>query len=154
MRFVLACLVLLPPAARPPDVLPPGHKSVRNEAVLEWDAQFAEDQREQSAQERAGTDDLPGAIVGVTLARQLGLGVGSRVSLVSALSGLGLSVGDRAPVARDFRVIGIFEAGFQEYDSDLVYVDVYEAQRYYGQGDAVTGVELRLRNLDHAFGDP
>jgi lipoprotein-releasing system permease protein len=116
----------------------------------EWDERFAEDERERSRQNRSGTADLPGAIVGVTLARQLGLGVGSRVSLVSALSGLGLNVGDRAPVARDFRVIGIFQAGFQEYDSDLVYVDIYEAQRYYGQGDAVTGVELRLRHLDLA----
>jgi lipoprotein-releasing system permease protein len=116
----------------------------------EWDEQYAEDQRELARQDRSGISELPGAVLGVTLARQLGVGLGSRISLVSALSGLGLSVGDRAPVARDFRVIGIFEAGFQEYDSDLVYVDIYEAQRYYGQGDAVTGVELRLRNLDRA----
>lgn len=148
----------VPAPAPPTDVLDPAAVEALLEGAPEaelpsdaWeDQRFAEDERERARQAASGTSDLPGAIVGVTLARQLGLGVGSRISLVSAMSGLGITVGDRAPVARDFRVIGIFEAGFQEYDSDLVFVDIYEAQRFYGQGDAVTGVELRLRDIDRA----
>lgn len=95
---------------------------------------------------------VPGMVVGATLARSLGLHVGDRVRLVSPLTGLGVSArNDRgAPVSRDYRIIGIFEAGFQEYDSRLCYVDLYEAQHFYGQGDSVTGVEIRLRDLEQA----
>ena len=47
-------------------------------------------------------------------------------------------------------MIAIFEAGFHEYDSRLVYTDLYEAQTFYDNGDAVTGVEIRLHDLDEA----
>lgn len=95
---------------------------------------------------------VPGMVVGATLARTLGLSVGDRVRLVSPLTGLGVASQNvsRTPVSRDYQVIGIFEAGFQEYDTRLCYVDLFEAQHFYGQGDSVTGVELRLRDLDRA----
>lgn len=99
-------------------------------------------------------DRLPGIVVGKTLAESLGLRVDDRVSLISPTSGLDLSMfsdgAERAPQSRDFRVIGVFEAGFQEYDSGLVYVDLYEAERFYNRGDSVTGVELRLHDLDRS----
>ena len=44
----------------------------------------------------------------------------------------------------------MFEAGFQEYDSRLVYVDLHEAQSFFDQGDTVTGVEMRLHDLTEA----
>ncbi len=109
---------------------------------------IAEDQElEQRAEEVAR---LPGIVVGTTLAKNLGLGVGDQVKLVSPLTGVDISMfagGSRAPRSRDFRVIGIFEAGFQEYDSRLVYVDLYEAQGFYDRGDSVTGVEMRMHDL-------
>jgi len=119
----------------------------------EWDEAFAADQAEIDRQAEEGTADLPGIVVGRTLARTLGLGVGDRVTLVSPLTGLdvaSLSPGARAPQSVDFRVIAIFEAGFQEYDSRLVYTDLYEAQRFYQQGDSVTGVEMKLHDLDRS----
>lgn len=97
--------------------------------------------------------ELPGIVVGTTLARNLGLGVGDRVSVVSPLSGMDTSMfggSPNTPRSAEFRVIGIFEAGFQEYDSRLVYVDLYEAQRFFDHGDSVTGVEITLDELDAA----
>jgi lipoprotein-releasing system permease protein len=105
------------------------------------------------ADDRADVAGLPGAIVGITLARNLGLEVGDRVRVISPLAGLDTSMwapNDRTPRSREFRVIGIFEAGFQEYDSRLVYVDLYEAQAFFDQGDTVTGVEMRLHDLGEA----
>jgi len=98
------------------------------------------------------TEELPGIVVGATLARNLGLGVGDRVQVISPLAGLDTSMfgGDNAPRSREFRVIGIFEAGFQEYDSRLVYVDIYEAQHFFQHGDSVTGVEIRLHDIEEA----
>ncbi len=98
------------------------------------------------------TEDLPGVVVGTTLASNLGLGVGDRVSVISPLAGLDTSLfgEDNAPRSREFRVIGIFEAGFQEYDTRLVYVDLFEAQHFFQHGDSVTGVEIALHDLDEA----
>lgn len=93
---------------------------------------------------------LPGVIVGKTLAEDLDLGVGDRVRMISPLAALGMTLsGTGATVtrSREFRVIGVFQAGFQEYDSGLVYTDLYEAQQLFDEGDNVTGVELRVFDL-------
>ena len=100
-------------------------------------------------------EDIPGLIVGVTLAKNLGLHVGDHVQVVSPLAGLDTSfvksdVRAFAPENKEFRVIGIFEAGFQEYDTRLVYTDLYEAQALANRGDTVTGVEIRLHDLEKA----
>jgi lipoprotein-releasing system permease protein len=99
-------------------------------------------------------DALAGIIVGKTLAEDLGLEVGDRVRLISPLAALGLALsepGGHATRSREFRVIGVFQAGFQEYDSGLVYTDLLEAQRLFDEGDNVTGVELRVHDLDTSF---
>jgi lipoprotein-releasing system permease protein len=96
-------------------------------------------------------DTLPGIVVGKTLAEDLGLEVGDRVRLISPLAALGLALsepGGASTRSREFRVIGVFQAGFQEYDSGLVYTDLFEAQRLFDEGDNVTGVELRVHDLD------
>ncbi|RLB47577.1 MAG: ABC transporter permease [Deltaproteobacteria bacterium] len=112
-------------------------------------AAFAEEDAER-AEDGVDVATLPGIVVGITLARNLGLEVGDRVSVISPLAGLDTSMwapNARTPRSREFRVIGIFEAGFQEYDSRLVYVDLYEAQSFFDQGDTVTGVEMRLHDI-------
>ncbi len=115
---------------------------------------FEEEARERELAEGVtDTSDLPGVVVGVTLARNLGLELGDRVRVISPLAGLDTSLwapNDRTPRSREFRVIGVFEAGFQEYDSRLIYVDLYEAQSFFDQGDTVTGVEMRLNDLEAA----
>jgi lipoprotein-releasing system permease protein len=107
-----------------------------------------------SEAERPAIEDdevLPGIVVGVTLAKELDVQMGDRVKVISPLSGIDTSlVGQdlKTPKSRDFRVIGIFQAGFQEYDSKLVYVDLYEAQAFQDQGDTVVGVELSLHDIE------
>ena len=64
-----------------------------------------------------------------------------------SITGGGMSV---TPRSRELRVIGIFEAGFQEYDTQLVVTDLYEAQQFFDHGDAVDGVEIRLHDPDDA----
>ncbi len=97
---------------------------------------------------------LPGIIVGKTLAEDVGVEVGDRVRLISPLAALGITLsepGGASTRSREFRVIGVFQAGFQEYDSGLVYTDLFEAQRLFDEGDNVTGVELRVHDLDTSF---
>jgi lipoprotein-releasing system permease protein len=110
---------------------------------------------EESEQPKTPQSDeaLSGVVIGATLAESLGIKVGDRVKIVSPLTGLDTSLwkpDGGKPTSRDFKVIGVFQAGFQEYDSRLVYMDLYEAQIFQDQGDTVVGVEIRLKDLDKA----
>lgn len=92
---------------------------------------------------------LPGIVVGVSLADNLGLQLGDCVTVTSPTIGFQFSGGAiKAPVAKSFRVMAMFEAGFDQYDSKLVYTDLFEAQHFYDEGDTVTGVEMKIRDID------
>ena len=94
---------------------------------------------------------LPGIVVGSTLAKNLGIELGNCVQVTSPTIGYSYSGGViRPPVAKQFKVIAIFEAGFDQYDSKLVYVDLYEAQGFQDYGDSVTGVEAKVADIDQA----
>ena len=92
---------------------------------------------------------LPGAVLGKTLAKQLGVGIGDCVQVTSPTIGVTFGSQARPPIAKQFRVIAMFDAGFDQYDSKLVYTDLYEAQAFYEQGDSVTGVEMKVDDIDH-----
>ncbi|MCC6217514.1 MAG: ABC transporter permease [Polyangiaceae bacterium] len=94
---------------------------------------------------------LPGIVIGSTLERTLDAKVGDCVQVTSPTIGFSYRRGAmRAPVAKQFRVIAIFEAGFDQYDSKLVYTDLYEAQAFADSGDSVTGVEMKIADIDRA----
>jgi lipoprotein-releasing system permease protein len=101
-----------------------------------------------SAESRAG---LPGIIIGSTLGRNLSAKIGDCLQVTSPTIGFSYSAGAiRAPVAKQFRVIAVFDAGFDQYDSKLVYTDLYEAQAFYDSGDSVTGIEMKVADIDRA----
>lgn len=94
---------------------------------------------------------LPGIVVGQTLAKNLNLTLGNCVQVTSPTIGYSYSGGViRPPVAKQFKVVAIFDAGFDQYDSKLVYVDLYEAQGFQDYGDSVTGVEAKVNDIDEA----
>ncbi len=79
---------------------------------------------------------------------------------------LGVSVGDDVLVALDdfrsspvggvqtmkrFKVSGIFEAGYNEFDKGLAVVNLQDLQRLLRMGDGVTGVRLKMHDMDQAF---
>ena len=108
---------------------------------------------------REGGPPLPGLFVGRELARKLKLSQGERVRLVSPLVGLDFTgegssarQKDDPPRVQEFRVAGVFSAGFDEYDRRLLLVALPKAQELVGLGNTVTGIELRLRdgNVDQA----
>jgi lipoprotein-releasing system permease protein len=79
-----------------------------------------------------------GALIGSALARDLGIKVGDRVSLL-------VSSGQLSQV----EVEGIFSTGYYTYDSTLVYIPLDMAQELF-QISGVTGIGLRLRDPTHA----
>ncbi len=101
-----------------------------------------------------GGPPLPAIFVGEELAKKLKLHIGDRVRVVSPKTDLDPSRWGQdgaGPATREFRLAGEFYTGFEEYDSRLAYVNLSDAQQFFpGQGDVVTGVELRLDDIDAA----
>jgi lipoprotein-releasing system permease protein len=91
---------------------------------------------------------LPGIVVGRELARSLRVFVGDQVNVVSPFGDLGPA--GPQPKSRPFRVAAVFYSGMYEYDSKFAYMDLAEAQRFFGTGDTITGLELRVNDVDHA----
>jgi lipoprotein-releasing system permease protein len=88
-------------------------------------------------------------ILGTELAQFLGVGVGDKVTMLIAernATPVGI-----LPKMRRFNVVGIFEAGAQEYDFGLALVHMQDMQRMGRMGDNVTGVRLRLNDLWNAW---
>ncbi len=90
-------------------------------------------------------DTFP-VIIGKELAFKLGLGVGSFLNILSPTGGV--SSFGFMPKIKVFKVVGIFDTGMYEYDSSLVYTNIYSAQDLIGfKQDVVTGIEASLYNV-------
>jgi len=101
---------------------------------------------------KAGTpprrQDLPGIVLGRELARTLRVGLGDVVNVVSPFGDMGPA--GPQPKSRPFRVAAISYSGMYEYDAKFAYLLLSEAQRFFGTGDSITGLELRVRDVDAA----
>ena len=98
-------------------------------------------------------DDLqPGEyriILGRELSLLLGVGVGDSVNVY--ISEATVTPLGAMPRARRFEVVGIFEAGAQEFDLGMALVHLTDAQRLGRMGDGVSGVRLKLVDLWEAW---
>ena len=89
-----------------------------------------------------------GIVVGSALAWKLDLTVGSPVSLLipeALITPAGLM-----PRFKRFTVVGIFRMDMFEYDSGLVLINIDDAAKLYQMGNSVSGLRLKLDNLDLA----
>ena len=89
-----------------------------------------------------------GIAIGITLARGLRLHVGDRVTLISPQGQV--TPAGLMPRLKQFTVVGIFQMDHNEFDSALALVNMQDAQVIYRLGSGVTGVRLKIRNLDEA----
>jgi lipoprotein-releasing system permease protein len=91
---------------------------------------------------------LPAIVVGHALARSLGLYEGVPVSVLSpqvTSTPFGL-----VPSFRRFLVVGVYSSGLVEYESGVAYVSLEEAQKFFGMKDAVSGLEVRVKDINAA----
>ncbi|MCE5232998.1 MAG: lipoprotein-releasing ABC transporter permease subunit [Mizugakiibacter sp.] len=91
-----------------------------------------------------------GIVLGKELALQLGVDVGDKVIAVAANQVRATPVG-AVPRLRRFTVVGIFEAGMEEYDSGLAVMHMQDAERLYDMSGP-TGIRLRLDDMFRAYG--
>jgi len=87
----------------------------------------------------------PGLVLGKELAERLGVYLGDDVKIISPFGGMG-PMGNLPKVKR-FEVVGIFEVGMFEYDSNLVLTALPPAQDFLEMGQSVTGVEVKVEDV-------
>ena len=88
-----------------------------------------------------------GIVLGVELARNLGVRVGDKVTI--AAPGGQVTPAGLIPRFKQFQVVGTFDAGHYEYDSGLALIHLDDAARLF-RLDGPSGVQLRLKNLHQA----
>jgi len=91
----------------------------------------------------AGND---GIVVGTTLAQRFGLGVGSHLTLISpdgAVTAFGT-----VPRVKAYRVVAVFDAGMNEYNSSYTFLPLEAAQIYFQKPDAATDIQVMVDNPD------
>jgi lipoprotein-releasing system permease protein len=93
----------------------------------------------------SGKDDVPGIILGKELAASLGVFVNDKINIVSPLGEIGPM--GMLPKVKQFKVVAIFEIGMFEYDSSLVLTTIRSAQDFFGMGNTISGVEVKLKDI-------
>jgi len=104
--------------------------------------------KEGGLDELSGVKGFPGILIGKELARNLGAFYGDKVTAISPtgrFSPMGI-----IPKVKQFVVAGIFESGMYEYDATLAYIRIAEAQKFFGLGNRVSGLEIRVKDIDNA----
>ena len=88
-------------------------------------------------------------VLGRELAVWLGVSVGDDV-IVTLADFRSTPLGGVQTMKR-FEVSGIFEAGYNEFDKGLAVVNLQDLQRLLRMGEGVTGVRLKMHDMDLAF---
>jgi lipoprotein-releasing system permease protein len=84
--------------------------------------------------------------IGVGLAQRLGLGIGSKLTLISP-QGAATAIGT-VPRIRAYTVVAIFQVGFNEADTSFVYLPLEAAQIFFQMRNAVTQIEVMVPDPD------
>ena len=97
---------------------------------------------------RGKNTGLPGIILGKELAANLGVIRGDTVYIISP-RGMLSPVGHMPAMIR-FQVVDLFESGMYEFDGTLCFVNLNQAQRMLKMQASVSGIEIRLKDIDRA----
>ena len=89
-----------------------------------------------------------GIVLGSELARTLSVSVGDKVVLIAPQGRV--TPAGIMPRVKQFSVVGIFEAGMYEFDAGLALVHLDDAARLYSMGNRVSGVRLKLTDMNLA----
>ncbi|MGR3914608.1 MAG: lipoprotein-releasing ABC transporter permease subunit [Gammaproteobacteria bacterium] len=89
-----------------------------------------------------------GIILGASLARALGAGVGDKVTLVAPKGRV--TPAGLLPRLKRFRVAGLFRIDMHQYDSGIALIHIEDAARLFGIESGASGLRLKLGDVDRA----
>lgn len=91
---------------------------------------------------------MPPIVLGKDMADQIGATVGSVVMVTSPqgeLTPFGM-----VPKYIRFKVVGIFDSGFYDYDTSWAFTRLSDAQRLFGLGDLISVIEFKIDDIYQA----
>jgi lipoprotein-releasing system permease protein len=91
---------------------------------------------------------LPGIVIGRELAKNLNTFLGDEITVISPIGTI--TPAGMMPKYRRFEVVAIFDSGMFEYDTSLAFISLPTAQRFFNLGDAVTGLQVKVDDVDRA----
>ena len=118
----------------------PALENKRNEAlqrIVAGSASFTPD-----------SNGINSIIIGKMLADEMNLKTDDYVTLTSPAGHM--TPFGMIPRSERFRISGIFDSGFYDYDANWGFVDLPAAQNLAGVGDVVSVLEFRISNVDQA----
>lgn len=89
--------------------------------------------------------ESPGIILGVELAKRLGVSINDPIQVISpfgTMTPMGMM-----PKMKRFRVVGIFYSGMYEFDNTLAYISIASAQKFLNMDSRVTGIEIKTDDI-------
>ena len=89
-----------------------------------------------------------GIAIGINIARALELRVGDKVTLIAPQGQV--TPAGLMPRLKQFTVAGIFAMDHNEFDSALALINLQDAQVLYRMDGAVSGLRLKVKDLDRA----
>jgi lipoprotein-releasing system permease protein len=88
-----------------------------------------------------------GVIVGVRLARRLGVAPGGQITIVSP-NGNATAFGTM-PRIKSYRIVGVFDLGLFQYDNNMILMPLAAAQLFFNTGNAVDSIEIFAQDPDN-----
>lgn len=85
-------------------------------------------------------------VLGEELAKNLGVFIGDDVVLVSPK--FDLIASGILPKMKKFKVSGIINTGYYEYDSSLAFISINNARSFFNKGLVANGISVKLKNPD------
>ncbi len=79
-------------------------------------------------------------IVGIELAKKLGLHTDSKISLISPT--FNQTLFGAIPRLKEYKVSGVFDVGMYEYDSGVIFIPLESAQNFFSLVDDVSTIEI------------
>lgn len=92
--------------------------------------------------------EIPPIVLGQDLAETIGATVGDRVTLISP-QGEMTPYGE-IPKWMPFRLAGTYRSGFYQYDSDMGFVRLADAQRLFDEPDLLSVISFKVDDLNRA----
>jgi lipoprotein-releasing system permease protein len=86
-------------------------------------------------------------IIGSKLAKSLNIGVGDKV-IVFGLRGIPSPLNQ--PKIKQFVISGLYQTTLRDYDDIIIYSDMGSTQELFDLGNNVSGIELKLDDIDRA----
>jgi lipoprotein-releasing system permease protein len=109
---------------------------------------LTEEVSQTSGAEEEASSRAPGIVIGRELAKNLNTFLGDEITVISPIGTV--TPAGMMPKYRRFEVVAIFDSGMFEYDTSLAFISLPMAQRFFNLGDAVTGLQVKVDDVDRA----